>query len=292
MFGKKIKNVGIVCNDAGSANIIINWVKFYRYNYFINTQGPAKKIFKRILPKFCVNTRLANLVNKSEIIITGTSSISDLDNRARILSIKNKKRVIAIIDHWTLYKERFIYKNKLILPNEIWVTDRNSLIKAKKIFKKTTIKQKKNLLENSLQKIKKNKSTKIRNYLYFLEPINNSIEFLALKKFSLFLLRNDIDKKINIKFKLHPRESLSKYKLFLKIFNKFNYQIINDVDLKYLFNWSQIIFGMTSYAMVLGLKAKRPVYSLLPIKKFKSTLPYTIKKIDKITNKELNIIKK
>ena len=63
MFGKKIKNVGIVCNDAGSANIIVNWIRVYRYNYFIKTQGPAKKIFKRILPKVNVNIGLRNIIS-------------------------------------------------------------------------------------------------------------------------------------------------------------------------------------------------------------------------------------
>ena len=49
---------------------------------------------------------------------------------------------------------------------------------------------------------------------------------------------------------------------------------------------------MRSYALVLGLKSKRPVYSLLPIKKFKNSLPYKIEKIDEITYKQLTIIKK
>ena len=291
MFGKKIKNVGIVCNDAGSANIIVNWIRVYRYNYFIKTQGPAKKIFKRILPKVNVNIGLRNIITKSEIIITGTSDKNNLDNKARAISIKNKKKVVAVIDHWVNYKKRFLYKDKLILPSEIWVTDKHSFILAKKIFKDIKIIRKKNFLENSIKTIKKKKITKIRNYLYFLEPINNSIEFLALKNFYIFLLKNNIDKKINIKFKLHPRENISKYKLFLKLFNKFNYQIINDIDLKSLLNWSQIILGMTSYALVLGFKSKKPVYSLLPIKKFKSTLPYKIKRIDKINNNELSKIK-
>jgi hypothetical protein len=291
MFGRKIKKIGVVCNDAGSANIIVNWVKFYNYKYFIKAQGPAKKIFKRILPKVYLDTSLTNLIKKSEIIITGTSNISTLENRARVLSIKNKKKVVAVMDHWVLYKEGLLYKNKVILPDEVWVTNKNSLIKAKKIFKRTTIRQKKNLLESSIQKIKKNKKRNTRNYLYFLEPINNLIEFLALKKFLLFLLKNKINKKINIIFKLHPREKAAKYKKFLKIFEEFNYEIIDDVDLKSLFSWSQVIFGMRSYALILGLKSKRPVFSLLPIRKFKTTLPYKIKKIDEISNKYLKILK-
>ena len=57
--------------------------------------------------------------------------------------------------------------------------------------------------------------------------------------------------------------------------------------MKSLFKWSQIIFGMRSYALVLGIKSKRPVYSLLPIKNTKSTIPYKIQTINKINQKLL-----
>ena len=196
------------------------------------------------------------------------------------------------MDHWVLYKEGLTYKKKIIIPDEIWVFDKKSLIKAKKIFKKTSIKLKKNLLEESLKKLKKNNSKKIRNYLYFLEPIDGKIEYLALKKFFLFLKNNKINKNIKIKFKLHPREKIMKYYKFLKIFKEFKYEIINDINLKSLFKWSQIIFGMRSYALVLGIKSKRPVYSLLPIKNTKSTIPYKIQTINKINQKLLLNIKK
>ena len=52
MFGK-YKNIGILAHDAGSANIILEWIKTYKnYNYYIKVTGPAKKIFKnKILNK-------------------------------------------------------------------------------------------------------------------------------------------------------------------------------------------------------------------------------------------------
>ena len=106
MFGKN-KNIGIVCNDAGSANIIIYWVKKFRYNYIIKVTGPAKKIFFEIQPKLKYERKLKTLVEKSDIIISGTSAKSTIDHRARYLSKKYKKKVIGLLDHWTLYKEGF-----------------------------------------------------------------------------------------------------------------------------------------------------------------------------------------
>lgn len=291
MFEKKIKKVGIVCNDAGPANLIVQWMRYYKYEYILRAQGAAKKIFERTLPNLSTNNSLKNVIKNSEVVITGTSNISTIENRARILARQNKKRVIAVMAHWVMYKEGFIYKGKIILPDEVWVVNKKSLLIAKKLFKNILIRKKKNLLESLMQGIKKDKKQKIRNFLYFLEPINESVEFLALKKFFLFLKKNNLTKNINITFKLHPREKAAKYKKFLKMFDEFNYKIIDDVDLKTLFSWSQVIFGMRSYALILGLKSKRPVFSLLPIQKFKTTLPYKIKTIDEISHKYLTILK-
>lgn len=292
MFRQKIKKVGIVCNDAGSANLIVQWAKHHKYNYILRMQGPAKKIFNSFLPKISTDSKLKNLIENSDFIITGTSNISTIEHKARILAIKSKKKVIAVMDHWVLYKEGLTYNKKVIMPDEIWVFDKKSFIKAKKIFKKTLVKLKKNLLEESFRELKKNNNRKIRNYLYFLEPIDGEIEYLALKKFFLFLKNNKINKNIKIKFKLHPREKIIKYYKFLKIFKQFKYEITDDVDLKSLLKWSQIIFGMRSYALVLGIKSKRSVYSLLPIKNVKSTIPYKIQTINKISQKQLLNIKK
>ena len=74
-----------------------------------------------------------------------------------MLLAKNKnKKLIAYLDHWVNYRERFIYKKKIIQPNEIWVSDHFALNAAKKIFKKIPIKLKKNyyyyFLKNKIKK--------------------------------------------------------------------------------------------------------------------------------------------
>ena len=46
------------------------------------------------------------------MIITGTSNISTIEHRARILAIKSKKKIIAVMDHWVLYKEGLTYKKR------------------------------------------------------------------------------------------------------------------------------------------------------------------------------------
>ena len=47
---------------------------------------------------------------------------------------KQEKKLIAYIDHWVEYKKRFLKDNKLIRPDEIWVSDKYAFFEAKKII--------------------------------------------------------------------------------------------------------------------------------------------------------------
>ena len=273
MFGKN-KNIGIVCNDAGSANIIIYWVKKFRYNYIIKVTGPAKKIFFEIQPKLKYERKLKTLVEKSDIIISGTSAKSTIDHRARYLSKKYKKKVIGLLDHWTLYKEGFTHNNKILLPDEIWVTDNKAKKIADKQFKSIKIKKKQNLLQIYASKIPRKKIKKIINILYILEPINNNIEFDILKEFLIFLKKNDLYKKINIIFKAHPSEKIIKYKKFINMNCNHDFKIVKDSKILEYLRWSHLVFGLRSFALVLAIKAKRKVFTCLPKRNIKFTLPY------------------
>lgn len=279
MFGKN-KNIGIVCNDAGSANIIIYWIKKFKYNYIIKVTGPAKKIFFEILPKLKYERKLKTLVEKSDLIITGTSAKSTIDHRARYLAKKSKKRVIGLLDHWTLYKEGFTYKNKILLPDEIWVTNRKAFYIACKIFKKKVL-IKKNFLEYYASKLKK--KNKNKNFLYFLEPLDGKTEFSILHNFLNFIKENNLNKKIKIIFKIHPSERINKYRRFLFNNYKHDFRLVDNNNIIKIINWSDLVFGLRSYALVLALKAHRKVFSMLPYNNFKITLPY--KKISSLNRK-------
>ena len=286
MFGKN-KNIGIVCNDAGAANIIIYWIKKYKYNYLIKATGPAKKIFLEIIPKLKFEKKLSTVIKKSDLVVSGTSAKSNIDHKARYLSKENKKKVIGLLDHWTLYKEGFTYKNKVLLPDEIWVTNKKAFNIAKKQFK-IKIVIKKNLIEYYASKL--NRKTKCRNFLYILEPLNNKIEFKILKKFLSFIKKNNLHKKINLKFKIHPSENIGKYKNFIKKNYNSNFSIFSNYNIIKIINWSDHVFGLRSYALVLALNAHRKVFTLLPFNDYKFTLPY--KKISSLNRlKEIIIVK-
>ena len=61
---------------------------------------------------------------------TGTSS--DYEKKAMLLARKYNKKVITYLDHWVEYRERFMIRNKIFRPDEIWVSDKYAFKIAKK----------------------------------------------------------------------------------------------------------------------------------------------------------------
>jgi hypothetical protein len=269
----KFKNVGIVAHDAASGNIILHWIKKYNNNnYFIKVEGPAKKIFKKNKIKNKLNTSYEEIIKKSDFIISGTSAKSKIDHKIRIFANKKNIPNAGILDHWDLFKEGFLFNKKLILPSEIWVTNTNAFKLAKKIFKQKIIKIKKNIYEEEiLRKIYKDKKSNKKKLLYLLEPFKDKTQEKAIINFYAKL---DSQKKIEIIFKPHPSENINKYKKIIMKHRKFKSKIDNKSELEDLISWSNVVVGCQTYAMVLALKAKRKVYTMLPINKYKCNLPF------------------
>ena len=103
---------------------------------------------------------------KSKTLITTTSLNNFFEFQAKNLCKNKDIKIVSIIDNWINYKMRFVYKKKLILPDEIWVFDKFAFRKSKKIFKKTKIIQKRNFyLEEISKKIKLYKN---KNYILYI----------------------------------------------------------------------------------------------------------------------------
>ena len=143
-----------------------------------------------------------------------------------------------------------------------------------KIFKK------KNYFEDFIiSKIKK-KNKNSNNILYILEPFDGKFEFLALDKFKEHLKK--FRGKMNIKLKLHPSESKNKYKNWLKKNNSIGFSLVDEFDLSKSLSWADYVVGLESYMLVLAMKAKKKVFTLLPLNKKKFRLPFVkIQNIDK-----------
>jgi hypothetical protein len=125
--------VGIFCHDTGGAEFLARWASSYRGDLFYCIEGPAKTVFTSILGKVRFST-FEDTVKASGLFLCGTSWQSDLEKYATREARRLKKRSITYIDHWGNYRERFILRNSLVLPDEIWVSNIQSLKICKDLF--------------------------------------------------------------------------------------------------------------------------------------------------------------
>ena len=113
----------VVSNDAGSAEILSSWSKIRKEKILFVLSGPAKKIFRSKIGEIRICS-LKEGVEKSDYVVCGSSWSVTLEREAIFLSKQLGKKVICALDHWTSYIDRFYYKKKIVLPDEIWVFDR------------------------------------------------------------------------------------------------------------------------------------------------------------------------
>ena len=272
----------LVSHDAGGAELLSSWARNQNKKFLYNIKGPALKVFRRKLKKF-KNSNLNTIKKKTHIYITGTSKKSSHELFFIKYAKKNDLKSISIIDHWVNYKERFIRKNKIIKPNEIWVTDKIALKLAKKIFYNNKVILKKNYyLQDFTKSFIKflNKSSKNKNMVLYLTTNTNNKK-KDLNKLGFFFKKIDYlrQKKHTVIIKIHPSENLSKYQIYIK---KFKFvKFVKNYDLAKLIANCKFLIGYNSMAMYLASKVKKQVFHADNNLK-KNILPIKINKLNKI----------
>ena len=164
--------IALISKDAGGAEFISRYIIKKKKSFCIAAAGPAINVFKK---NFVNQRNISRLeaIKKSDWILCSTGTSSDYEKDAIILAKKNNKKVIAYIDHWVEYRKRFLKHNRLIQPDEIWVSDKYAYLLAKK-SKLKFVKIKGNPFLSDFLKYKKNRSLKkkaVKNNILFLSEI-------------------------------------------------------------------------------------------------------------------------
>ena len=288
--------VAIVCHDAGGAEVISSWIKKNKNNYLFYLEGPAKKIFKKKLNADTSND-LKTIIHQCDWLLCGTGWQNNLEKEAIKLSREKNTKSVSYLDHWVNYKERFIFDEKLLLPNEIWVGDEEAKEIALRVFGeyKLRIKLVNNEYLNDIRKSIKNlESNKKKIALYVCEPIaehaknqcNNELEWgydevMALK----FFLKNTdyVDPNLEkIIIRPHPSEEINKYD-WVKEVSPLPITISNKIDILDDIKNCKYVIGCESMAMIVGLIADKVVFSSIPPGGRGCVLPHKeIKKLNQI----------
>jgi hypothetical protein len=271
--------VAIVCHDAGGAEILASYVAQNKVNCKLVLEGPAINVFKRRFGAVEAIPLEAAILS-CDWCLCSTGWQSDLEWHA-IEQAKNAgKRVVAFLDHWVNYKERFIRNGAQHLPDEIWVGDEDAERIAQAIFHELPVVLKPNPYFLDLQLALENLVPESRDsaavaVLYVCEPVREPAllqygderywgytEEEALQFFlkNINVLGLSVDA---VKIRPHPSESKNKYD-WAKQLTDLTLTIGGDKTLWQEIVDADLVVGCESMAMVVGLLAHKKIISSIP----------------------------
>ena len=268
--------IAVVAHDSGAVNHIIAWSKNVdRKKMRVCLAGPALQLWESSFPRTSIST-LTDALSDAKSLLSGTGWASNLEHDARILARKLGIKSVAVVDHWTNYRNRFIRNGEEVLPDEIWVVDDHAQKLAETEFPGTHIVQLPNLYLDGLVKEVQSKEVGLTrsaesHVLYVLEPIrqvwggdNQPGELQALDFFvkQMGLLR--LGDNPSIKLRLHPSETTGKYDKWLEAQKGLTVTLDNSLNLAESIAWSNVVVGCQTYAMVIALAAGKRVISSIP----------------------------
>lgn len=271
--------LALVSHDAGGAEILSSWLIENPQPHILALEGPAVSIFQRKLGSIAV-APLELAIESSSWVLCGTSWQSDLEKRAILDAKSVGKKVVAYLDHWVNYRERFQLNGIDVLPDEIWVGDSEAEKIARSIFSNSKIVFNSNPYYKEL--LKKFRLLPVRVFnpnkvsvLYICEPIREHA-FLAYGNERVwgyteeealnYFLRNINSVAggiIEIKIRPHPSESINKYKWAFKESPLIS-EINNQKPLVDQIAMADIVVGCESMAMVMALLVGKRVISSIP----------------------------
>lgn len=273
--------IAMVSHDAGGAEILASYVAQNDFDCRLVLEGPAVNVFKRRLGSVEICT-LAEGLAACDWCLCGTSWQSDLEWRAIEQAQKTGKRVVAFLDHWVNYQERFIRDGVKHLPDEIWVADKDAEKLASKLFPNMPIRMVSNPYFIDMQReiselavIKRKSDESSKRVLFVSENISDHArtrygderywgytEFDAIEYF--FEHINVLGERIGtVMIRPHPSDLPRKYASVLAEYSGIAQLSDGSPLLKEIVE-SDIVVGCQSMAMVVGLWAKKKVVSCIP----------------------------
>lgn len=292
--------VAVVAHDAGAANHILAWLRGSGADALLPSMaGPALQVWRRErgdTPQLALEQAVAG----AQTVLTGTGWASDLEHEARRLARRHGKHSIAVLDHWTNYRERFERGGEQVLPDELWVSDAHALALARKLFPAIPVRQQPNAyLDGLVAEVRACEQaaaaaaaasaagtaaagsaaaagSSAARVLYVLEPIRQAWgelpepgEFAALDFFIAGLDRLELGPQVEIRLRPHPSDPSGKYDAWLARQNAIppegvTLALDGAATLAQALAWAGVVAGCQTYAMVVALAAGRRVASSVP----------------------------
>lgn len=272
-FSKSDK-VAAIFNDAGAINLATDWLELANCTVRPFMTGPAAKIWENRFPaSMCKDLETA--LTSSNIIITGTGWGSETEHLSRVFARDKKLLNIAVIDHWTNFSTRFIYKGVEVLPDEVWVSDSFAKNEVEKTYPSVSTRLLPNLyLESKVKAIKKlcneRDNGNKQRILYALEPVKAQWggkidpEFQALDYFIENLKHLNLHEDVEIILRPHPSEPDNKYSDWLFGNQQLNIEIQKDRPIEQQIANADYVVGCETFALIIAAEAGKNVICSIP----------------------------
>lgn len=270
--------VAVVCHDAGAANIIFASMRVHAVahpgataGWRVLAQGPAAKLWAEGgMPRVSLCREIDDALSGAAALLSGTGWASDLEYEARAAAKARGIYSLAVIDHWVNYRDRFVRGGRMVLPDEIIVTDGYAADEARRCFPGLEMTIEPNLyLQASVDQIAPVETGK-SEVLYVLEPVRAAWatpvagEFQALDYFLANLGRLGLAQDTLIRLRPHPSDPAGKYDQWIEDQSQFNVRLDDAPSLVAAISRVKWVAGCESYAMVVAVHAGRKVVSTLP----------------------------
>ena len=257
----------VVAHDAGATNLIIAWLKAWRWPVRACVDGPARKLWEQAFPRQPTCQSIAEALEGTSSVVTGTGWASGIEHEARRQARTRRMRVAAVLDHWVNYPPRFERDGDVVWPDELWVADHWAAQTARQVLPPMPIRVYDNLyLKTQVAQV--SSPPEDGTLLYVLEPVRSDWgrgeqgEFQALD-YTLQHLQALSSMPIRrIVLRPHPSDPADKYCRYLDADPRI--EMDRSADMCQAMSQADIVVGVESFALVLALAAGRPVFTSLP----------------------------
>ena len=115
--------------------MLLAWALTHPENsYEALLSGPAINIYEKSNLNYNQHESIKRFPNSIDKFICSTGWQTDWEKTVIEFCIDNNKDVTVYLDHWVNYRARFIYKEKILVPNCIWVVDEEALNIVKEVI--------------------------------------------------------------------------------------------------------------------------------------------------------------
>lgn len=155
---EKFKNIQACSYDAGGGNVLAHLLSERRIPANFLVKGPSIEIYSSLFSNFWERNS-DTLALETDLLFASTGWASEHEFNFMKQAISRGVPVIAILDHWTNYNQRFIRNDETIIPDYFLVLDDWSEKIVVDSFKKPKIIRDENFyLKNLIEAVKRNKS--------------------------------------------------------------------------------------------------------------------------------------